>query len=95
MERTAKIAPKAAIGSIATVPTPAFNGAVGMAEEEVGEVVEEGDDGVVGEEVREVLDRELDELVEDGPHSPVTDGTASGPFPIAIRFVPQLAALAR
>lgn len=36
-----------------------------------------------------------DELDEDAPQAPVTDGTASTPLPIATKFVPQFAALAR
>lgn len=35
------------------------------------------------------------ELVNTVPHPPVTDGTASGPLPIAMSSVPQLAACAR
>jgi hypothetical protein len=49
----------------------------------------------VGEEIGGVAGPEIGELAEDGLHSPVTEGTASGPLPIGIRLVPQLAALAR
>lgn len=34
------------------------------------------------------------DVVEVAPHAPVIDGTASTPFPIATRLVPQLSAVA-
>jgi hypothetical protein len=39
-----------------------------------------------------VDDEELLEVVVAGPQPPARDGTASGPFPMATRFVPQFAA---
>tara|TARA_R110002060_G_scaffold53904_5_gene64566 strand:+ start:159 stop:362 length:204 start_codon:yes stop_codon:yes gene_type:complete len=42
-----------------------------------------------------VAEDEEDEEVDAGPHSPTIDGTASGPVPMATKFVPQFLALAR
>jgi hypothetical protein len=55
-------------------------------EAEVELLVEEDDE-------EEVVELELDE-VEDALQAPVMEGTASGPVPIAMRFVPQSAAFA-
>ncbi|KAI9853999.1 MAG: hypothetical protein M1813_001590 [Trichoglossum hirsutum] len=64
-------------------------------EDEEDEVVVVDDERVEELELDEVEDEEDDELVEDAPQAPVIDGTASTPLPIATRFVPQSAALAR
>ena len=60
--------------------------------EELEDVIEEELDEDVLELVADDVD---DEEVEEAPHSPVRDGTASTPFPIATKFVPHAAALAR
>lgn len=67
------------------------------------ELDEEGDAEVIDAkleeaeelELSEIGDEVLEELVETAPQPPVIDGTASSPFPIATRFVPQSAALAK
>ena len=61
--------------------------------EEEDDVVVETDEEEV--ELLEVVDDETDELDVDAAQAPVTDGTASGPFPMAISSVPQLSVLAR
>lgn len=60
--------------------------------EELEDVIEEELDEDVLELVAEDVD---DDEVEEAPHSPARDGTASTPFPIATKFVPHSAALAR
>ena len=67
------------------------------------ELDEEGDAEVIDAKLEEVEELELsgvgdevlEELVETAPQPPVIDGTVSSPFPIATRFVPQSAALAK
>ena len=64
--------------------------------EEDGVIMEDEDEEVEGLELNEVADEEIDELDEETTSQPpVIDGTASTPFPIATRFVPQFAELAR
>jgi hypothetical protein len=48
----------------------------------------------VGKLELDVDDGTIEEDVEEGPQAPTMEGTASTPFPIATRFVPQFAALA-
>lgn len=60
-----------------------------------GEVIDAKLEEVEELELSEVGDEVLEELVETAPQPPVIDGTASSPFPIATRFVPQSAALAK
>ena len=64
-------------------------------EEEDGEVIDAKLEEVEELELSGVGDEVLEELVETAPQPPVIDGTASSPFPIATRFVPQSAALAK
>lgn len=42
-----------------------------------------------------VAEDEEDEEVEEEPQAPTTEGTASGPVPMATKLVPQFLALAR
>jgi hypothetical protein len=58
-------------------------------------IVAELDDEMLVLDDEEVLELEDEEEVEEAPHSPVIDGTASGPFPMATKLVPQSTALAR
>ena len=63
--------------------------------EEDDVVVETDEEEVEDVELLEVVDDETDELDVDAAQAPVTDGTASGPFPMATSSVPQLSVLAR